>query len=394
LFLVLLLAGAGGYLWLRNSAHWARITLYAEDQRVENFRSMHEIFPARIVPAGDDTWAFVEEPRGLPETYTFDEEERSLATFLDDTVTTGLIVVRNDVIAHEEYRLGGAETSLFTSFSIAKSVVSALVGIALEEGHIDGLDDLIVDYVPALSGSAYDGVTIEDALTMSSGVAFDEDYSNPLSDVNRLVITLGFGNLIDVLASLERVRAPGSYNDYISADTIALGLVLEAATGLPTEDYLETRLWRPMGAEAPALWNYSRDGRVLPFCCFNATLRDYARFGLLFLNHGARDVVQIVPAHWADISTRPTASRLEPGANSASSWTFGYGYQWWIPEGPRGAPGDEFMAIGIWGQYIYVDRRWEVVVVKTGADYDFDTRDHEAAAVFRAIADHVVGPGR
>lgn len=393
LLLVLLLAGLGGTLWLRSSPHWARITLYAEDRRVENFRSMHEIFPARIVPPGDDIWAFGEEPRGLPETYTFDGQQRSLATFLDDTVTTGLLVVRGDAIAHEEYRLGGTGTSPFTSFSIAKSVVSALIGIALEEGHIRSIDDPIVDYVPALAGSAYDGVTIEDALTMSSGVAFDEDYANPLSDVNRLVLTLGFGNLIDVLAGLDRARAPGSYNDYVSADTIALGLVLEAATGVPTETYLETRLWRPMGAEAPALWNYSRDGRVLPFCCLNATLRDYTRFGRLFLERGARDGVQIVPVDWADISTRPTASRLEPGSNPASSSTFGYGYQWWIPENPRGVPGDEFMAIGIWGQYIYVDRRRRIVVVKTGADYDFDTRDHEAAAAFRAIADHVADPG-
>ncbi len=386
LLIIVLLAGVGGYLWLRNSPYWAGVTLFAEDVRVENFRSMDRVFPARDVAAGGEVWAFVSNPQGLPDTYEFEGTERPVAAFLDATATTGLLVVHNGVIVHEEYRLGGSETSPFTSWSVAKSILSALIGIALEEGHISSIDDLITDYVPELAGSGYDGVTIEDALTMSSGVVFDEDYDNPISDVNRLFFALAAGQpMTDTLASLERAREPGTYNTYISADSIALGLVLEAATGLPNEDYLATRIWQPMGAEAPAVWSTGRVGPVLPFCCLNARLRDYARFGRLFLEGGARDGDQIVPRDWVGISTRPTAPRLEPGDNPASFWTFGYGYHWWIPEEPE----EEFLAIGIWGQYIYVDRAREIVIVKTSADEGFDTRDHETVALFRAIASQV-----
>lgn len=386
LLAVLALAGASGFLWLRASPYWPGITLFWEGNRIENFRAMDRVFPARDVPADGRAWTFEVSARPLPETYRFEGAARPIAAFLDETVTTGLLVVRDDTIVHEEYRLGADASSRFTSWSVAKSFLSALVGIALEEGHIESLDDPLTAYVPALAGSAYDGVSIEDALTMSSGVAFDEDYDSPMSDVNRLFFTLAAGRpMVDTLSSLDRARDPGTYNDYVSSDSIALGLALEAATGIPNEEYLATRLWGPMGAESPAFWNTGRGGPVLPFCCLNATLRDYARFGRLFLEGGAREGVQIVPATWVERSTRPSAARLEPGENPASSWLFGYGYHWWVPEEPR----DEFLAIGIWGQYVYVDRTREIVIVKTSADYDFDTRDHETVEVFRAIAGHL-----
>jgi len=218
---------------------------------------------------------------------------------------------------------------------------------------------------------------------MSSGVRFDEDYENPLSDVNRLFFTLATGKpMVETLVALERERQPGSYNNYISSDSIALGLVLEAATESPIERYLTHRLWQPMGAEADAFWNTGRAGSVLPFCCLNATLRDYARFGRLYVEDGKRNGSQVVPRYWVGLSTRPSAPRLAPGANPASSWTFGYGYHWWVPEHAD----DEFLGIGIWGQYVYVDRARDLVIVKTSADYDFDTRDYESVEVFRAIA--------
>lgn len=390
LIVVLIVAAIAGYVWLRNSPAWPAITMFNEDVRVENFRSMDRVFPAVDVPAGDTVWSFEENIRPLPATYAFEGAERSVETFLNDTTTTGLLVLHDGIITHEDYRLGADETSPFTSWSVAKSVLSALIGIAIDEGHIANLDDPLTDYVPGLAGSGYDGVTIEEALTMSSGVDFDEDYDNPMSDVNRLFFSLSTGTpTVEILAGLDRAREPGTYNNYISSDSFALGLVLEAATGIPTEDYLATRLWQPMGAEAPASWSKGADGAVLPFCCLNATLRDYGRFGQLFLQGGARDGVQIVPRGWALTSTRPTAPRLEPGDNPVSFWTFGYGYHWWVPENPLGQPGDEFLAIGIWGQYIYVDRPRAVVIVKTSADYDFDVRDHETVEMFRAIAREV-----
>ncbi|MEM8838239.1 MAG: serine hydrolase [Pseudomonadota bacterium] len=382
---LVVLAGGGGYLWLINSPYWAGITLFSEGKRVENFRAMDRVFPHEDVAKGESVWAFERNLRPLPETYVFEGTSKPIGEFLDDTDTTGLLVVRSGTILNEDYRLGADEASKFTSWSMAKSVLSALIGIAIEEGHIESLSDPLDQYVPALAASPYAGVTIEEALTMSSGVAFDEDYDNPMSDVNRLFFSLAAGTpLEDMLTALEREREPGTYNNYISSDSIALGLVLEAATGMPKQDYLSSRLWVPMGAESAAYWSTGRDGPVLPFCCLNATLRDYARFGRLFLEGGARNGAAIVPRAWVEASTRPSAPRLEPGENPASFWTFGYGYHWWVPEEPK----DEFLAIGIWGQFIYVDRVRQIVIVKTSADYDFDTRDHETVNLFRAIAAH------
>lgn len=372
------------FLWLRQSPYWAGITLFSESHRVENFRAMDRVFPARPVPREGDVWTFDRAPTTLPETYGFDGQTRDLATFLDRTETTGLLVVHKGVITHEDYRQGADETSPFTSWSMAKSVLSALVGIAVEEGHIASIRDPIGAYVPALAGSGYADVPIEDALTMSSGVAFDEDYDNPMSDINMLFIrAMAMGVPVEeTLAGLERERAPGTYNNYVSSDSMALGLVLEAATGMPVADYLSPRLWGPLGAEADASWSTDRTGRELALCCLNATLRDYARFGRLFLEGGAREGQQIVPANWVAASVNPEAPHLQPGDNPASHWTFGYGYQWWIPENPKG----DFLAIGVWGQYIYVDPAREIIIVKTSADPLFDDNDHESVAAFRAIA--------
>ena len=372
-----------GLLWLRTTPYWAGLTLFAEANRVENFRSMDQVFPAKPVARAGAVWAFGSDPRPLPATYLFEGEERDLAAFLDRTVTTGLLVVRDGAITHEEYRLGADETSPFTSWSVAKSVLSALVGIAVEEGDIESLDDPIARYVPALEGTAYGAVPIVDALTMSSGIGFDENYDNPASDINTVFFSFAAGTgIADVLAGLESVREPGVYNEYISSDTLAVGLVLEGATGMPVEAYLADRLWGPMGAEADAFWSTGRAGEALTMCCLNAVLRDYGRFGRLFLEGGARDGTEIVPADWVRASIAPEAAHLQPGDNPASFWSFGYGYKWWIPEDPQG----DYLAIGVWGQYIYVDPAREVVIVKTSADPLFDDNDHESVAAFRAIA--------
>ena len=388
---LLAVIGLAGFLWLRQSPYWAGITLFAEGNRVENFRSMDRVFPARAIARAGPVWEFDRDPRPLPATYAFAGEERDLAAFLDRTVTTGLLVVHRGAITHEEYRLGADETSPFTSWSMAKSVISALVGIAIDEGHIASLRDPIAAHVPELDGTPYGSVPIEDALTMSSGIAFDEDYARATSDINMLFIrAMAMGQpQVEMLAGLEGLREAGTFNDYISSDTMALGLVLEGATGMPLAEYLESRLWGPMGAEADAFWSTDRAGQEFALCCLNATLRDYARFGRLYLEGGARDGDQIVPAHWVEASVTPEAPHLQPGDNPASSWTFGYGYKWWIPEDPQG----DFLAVGVWGQYIYIDPARDVVIVKTSADPDFDDNDHESVAAFRAIARAVAGDG-
>jgi CubicO group peptidase (beta-lactamase class C family) len=219
---------------------------------------------------------------------------------------------------------------------------------------------------------------------MSSGVSFDEDYDNPLSDVNMLFIrAMAFGvSPEETVSELERVRPPGLYNDYISSDSMALGLVLEAATGMPLPDYFASRLWAPMGAEANASWSTDRAGRAFALCCVNATLRDYARFGRLYVEGGVRNGMQIVPPDWIEASVNPIAPHLQPDENPANQRSFGYGYKWWLPAPKQG----DFLAIGIWGQYLYIDPSRMVVIVKTSADPHFDDHDAESVAAFRAIA--------
>jgi CubicO group peptidase (beta-lactamase class C family) len=381
---ILLIGGTAGFLYLRNSEWWITVTLFSDDTRVENFRNFHELFPSDRIGPATDPWEFDHEIHPLPETFAFNGEERSVAEFLDETWTTGLSVAVDGTILTEEYFRGYDAQSLPTSFSMAKSLVSALVGIAIEEGHIASVHDRVDLYLPDFAGTDYGAVSIQDLLTMSSGVAFDEDYESFTSDINMLPLRVfGFRDALpDLVRDTEAVREPGRYNDYVSSDSIVLGLVVEAAVGRSLSQYLAEMVWVPAGMEYPAHWNTDHHGNTLGHAFFSASLRDYLRFGRLYLNGGARDGRQIIPAGWVDDSVYRAEPRLQPGVNPDSSWTFGYGYKWWIPEGPEG----DFTAIGIWGQYLYVHPEHNVVIAKTSADYHFDDRDHETIALFRELA--------
>lgn len=243
------------YFYIASAGWLAMFTLFADDHRADNFQNMDELFPAEDIEASDDTWELEANERPLPETFTYDGDSYDTESALDDFETTGLVVLHEGEIAHESYYQGYDETSQATSWSVAKSYVATLVGIAIEEDHIDSVDDPISKYVPEFEDSGYD-VTIRDALTMSSGVAFNETYGFD-SDVNDLLTnTYGFNESMNSqLAEMERDREPGEYREYISADTMALGLVIEEATGESVASYAESRLWQPAGMEGDAFWN-------------------------------------------------------------------------------------------------------------------------------------------
>lgn len=375
----------GGYRYLLTTEWGPSFTLFADGHRTEHFRAMDQVFPSIPVEAGADVRALVLDPRPIPSRYAHAGEERETESFLVRTETTGLVVLRADTLVHEEYRSGWSEASPATTWSVAKSVVSALVGIALGEGSIESLDDPVTRYVPELSGSGYDGVPIRHLLTMSSGVEFGEDYQSTFSDINWIFIrSMALGQpMLDYYAGLKRTREPGVYNEYVSSDAGVLAHVVARATGMSIARYLESRLWRPAGMESDAFWNTDRSGDEIGFCCLNAVARDWARFGLLYLEDGMRDEHRILPEGWVTRSVEPEAPHLEPGPNPNSGWTFGYGYTWWIPEDREDG---EFTAIGVYGQYIYVNPARGVIVVKTGTDPRFDDHDHESVALFRAIA--------
>jgi CubicO group peptidase (beta-lactamase class C family) len=362
--------------------------LFADGRRAEGFRTLHEVLPSNSVAARGEVWPFERDDRPLPERYAFAGDERTTAGFLLATETTGFLVARDGVILHETYSQGYDERSLATSFSVAKSFVSALVGVALERGHLRSLDDPIDAYVPALVGSGFEGVAIRDVLTMSSGVAFAEDYASMGSDVMMLPPRL-YGlrrSVADVVRRLRRERAPGTVHHYSSGDALALGLLLTSVTGGSVAAFLEETLWGPTGMEAGAAWGTDLVGQELTYAFLSATLRDYARFGRLYLDGGRRDGTQVVPAAWVEASLRPAAAHLQPGASppSASGFGagFGYGYQWWLPDGDEG----DFLAMGIWGQFLYVHPGHRIVIVKTSTDPGYATRERETLAMFRTVA--------
>ena len=280
--------------------------------------------------------------------------------------------------------------------SVGKSFVSALVGIAVAEGHIDNVEDPITDYVPSLAGSAYDGVRIKDILQMSSGARWDEDYSDPESDIMRYGYTFGTGASLDEFtATLVREREPGTYNYYNSTDTQALGMLVVAATGRSLADYAGEKLWQPLGMERDAYWITDDHGMEMAAGGMQVVARDYAKLGQLYLQGGQWRGTQILPAAWVHDSVTPDAPHVMPGVDP--EYPVGYGYQWWVLQGDEG----EFSAIGVYNQFIYVNPAKQVVIVKLSAnsgygltDDDTSWREIESFEFFRAISNQVVSAAR
>ena len=362
------------------------LRLFEPSVVVENFRSMDGVFQTAHVGRSQAVHEFDRSLVRLPESYEYRGEVKSLEEFLGETWTTGLIVLLDGRMAFERYYRGNSHQSKVISWSVAKSLVSALVGIAIEEGQIKNVLEPITDYVPMLRETGYDGVSLKDVLQMSSGIGFDENYGDFFSDINRMGRAMALGSSIEgFVASLRREREPGTYNHYVSMDTQVLAMVLRRATGENLSSYLESRIWQRIGTESDAYWLVDSDGVALAFGGFNAVLRDYARFGQLYLQEGEWNGERIVSEDWVRRSVTPDAPHLQPGENPASSWVLGYGYQWWIPQQAEG----DYLAIGIYNQFIYIHPKYRVVIAKSSAypDYnvDGDEKELETIQVFRTI---------
>jgi hypothetical protein len=224
---------------------WQFNSLFDEDHIVENFRRLPEYVPFHTIHKGDQVFEFGTAYRELPESFEFRGKTWNMKELLKDTWTTGLIVVKNDQILFEAYYLGNTPDTLNISWSVGKSFVSALIGIALDEGFIKSVQAPVSDIVPELKNTGYDGVRLKDVLQMSSGVKFNENYDAFFSDINRMGRTVAFGKSInEFAASLERERDPGTVNHYVSMDTQVLGMVLKAATGKTPSEYLEEKIWK------------------------------------------------------------------------------------------------------------------------------------------------------
>jgi CubicO group peptidase (beta-lactamase class C family) len=365
---------------------WHMANLFDPDRIVHNFQHMDEILDSRTVARGGEVLEFARGTYSLPKSFRYRDRPYDTEAFLDELVTTGLIIVQDDTILLERYQRGYAPAGHHIAWSVSKSFVSALFGIAVGEGHIPDIMAPVTDYLPELEGSGYDGVPIKHVLQMSSGVGFNEDYGDPFSDINRMGPSMALGSLLDFAATLERARPPGTLQHYVSVDTQVLGTILVRATGQDLAAYASEKLWQPLGMEFDAVWLLDGTGMEWAFGGLNASLRDFARFGWLYLNGGSRNGKQIVPEAWVRASVTPDAPHLMPGPKPDSSNEMGYGYQWWIPSEPDG----DFMALGVYGQTIYVDPKNRLVIVKNSVDRDFQKNGFEngriALALWRTIA--------
>lgn len=390
--LVILVVAAGLAFAFRQKIHeYYAVYQYANAFKPDvidaNFRSLYKLYPSIRVAHSADVSPLRHEERDLPPSYRYHGETRQIADWLSKTQTTGFIVLKDGVIVHEQYARGNSAQTQSIAMSMSKSTLSFLIGNAVRDGLID-INKNVEFYAPELAQGGYKGVTVKNALQMSSGIGFNEDYSDLSSDIVRYVIQILTGSVNDFTAQLKNIRTPGTQNVYVSADTQVLSMVLEGATGMAMPDYFYQKLWSRLGTEADAYWLADTKGEAIAAGGLNAVLRDYARFGLLYMNDGRNfKGEQLVPAAWVQASVTPDAPYLMPGRPDAEfGKTMGYGYQWWIPREPQG----DFCAVGIYGQFIYVNPKQKVVIAKTSAyaNYNSDGQQmkDESIAVFQAIA--------
>jgi len=372
--LALAIAAVVAGIWKRDQVKQllAVNSLFSAEKIVNNFSHMDTLFTTVPVPRGND--AVVPLPIGAPATMP-----DGVAQWIVDRDVTALVVLKDGTLVHEDYFLGTTPEDLRVSWSVAKSFLSALMGIVLEDGEIKSIDDQVTDYVPMLIGSAYDGATIKDVLQMSSGVVFNEDYLDFNSDINKMGRVLALGGSMDTFAASldERFVEPGTVWQYVSIDTHVVGMVIRGATGRTIPELLTEKIFSKMGFEADPY--YVSDGYGVAFVLggLNLRTRDYARFGQMIANGGAWNGQQIVPRAWIAASTKPSANTAtgEPA----------YGYQWWIHQG---ASAGEFNAQGVYGQYIFIDTARDVVIAVNSADKLFkeEGASDQNFEMMRAIA--------
>ncbi|MBT8058663.1 MAG: beta-lactamase family protein [Gammaproteobacteria bacterium] len=322
-----------------------RMLFWTPEQQVAGYRNIDRVFWTRAVPAGERVLELPEAPRPLGDV-RIASKDRSLTVdeYFDQQSVAGLLVLKDGKIVYERYGLGNDRATRWISFSVTKSVVSMLVGAAIREGYIASVDEMATKYLPRLQGTAYDQSTIRSILQMASGVAWNEDYADPASDVNSASwATL---ELYDYLRNKPREAEPGRNFNYNTAETNLVGTLLRTAIGNNLSTYLSEKIWKPFGMESDATWSLTEPGGgEFGGCCISATLRDYGRLGLFALAQGRlADGTPVLADGWMQASTTPSAAYP------------GYGYLWWLMDN------NAYRAIGIFGQGICVHPEQQVVV--------------------------------
>lgn len=348
------------------------------------FSGRDSVHPHHLIQRAPSPSAFSRAPSPLQIEYEADNAKLTFKDYFARNPVTSLLVAQGTTIKLEHYQYARTERHRFDSQSMAKTVLAMLVGVAIKEGHIGSIDDRAETYVADLKGTAHGAASIRDLLQMSSGVRFVEE-NKPGDDLTYLsdetVRLRGPGGTSALKRFTEQAAPPGTRFNYAGADTFTLALVLRAATRMPLAYYLQTRIWQPMGAEADAAWIVDNSGQEMGYCCFNAVLRDYARFALMLAHDGAWNGRQIVPSDWVKAATTADRPHLRFGRVTTVR---GYGYQTWLLPGERRL----FALIGSFRQLALVDPDTRMVMVQTALPPRDRPRYDEPFALFRALVAH------
>ncbi len=306
-------------------------------------------------------------------------KEKALEDFIKEQKVAGLLVLHDGKIRLERYALEHSDTNLWSSLSVAKSVTSTLVGVAIKDGYIKSVDDYVIDYLPELKGSAFDSVKIRHLLTMTTGIKWNENYTAPDSDIagfDKDTTADGMKAIVSYMRRLPAEAEPGKKFNYSTGETHLLGALIRSATHQSLSNYLSMRIWIPYGMEQTATWRLDRTGQEMAGCCLQMRLRDFGRFGQFVLEDGYINGESIVPDDWFKTATQIQVP-LWPGG--------GYGYGWWIFNS------HSFEALGIYGQKIYIDPSRKLVIAINSAWPEADSNErHFAAANFiKSITDEI-----
>ncbi|MBI2770880.1 MAG: serine hydrolase [Burkholderiales bacterium] len=388
---VLAIAGTAGWFSLDKETRGLLATLptnrdllfWTEPQRDAAFRALDRISllaKNRVVPAGGPPSPL---PPGPPLKLPVD-----IDAYMAGQRSAALLVLHDGKLRLERYGLGFDAGGRWTSFSVAKSITSTLVGAAIRDGHIKSLDDKVSDYIADMKGSAYDQVTIRQLLTMTSGVKWNEDYTDPNADVNlfnKHKPEEGVDALVSYMRKLPREVPPGTRWLYSTGETNLVGILLSQATKKPLATYLSEKIWVPAGMEQQATWILSKTGQEISGCCLQAAPRDMARFGNFVLGGAVVNGQPIVPDGYLAQATTGRTTIGQPGR--------GYGYQWWTYDDGT------YAARGIFGQGIFMDPKRKIVIV-SNANWAGGARDPAASkareafypAVQKAVDDEAAAP--
>lgn len=354
--ILVVLAAAGGIFWatadkdirglITNMPTDKNVLFWSIPQRDAAFRAMDRIpllSKSRIISAGKDVYPL---PKGAPLDVGIDVD-----AYMKDQRTGGSVIIQDGKIRLEKYGLGFSADGRWTSFSVAKSFTSTLVGAAIKDGYIKSIDDKVSDYIPDLKGSVYDNVTIKQLLTMTSGVKWNEDYADPKSDValfNAHKAEPGVDVTVSYMRKLKREAPPGTKWVYKTGEANLIGVLVSSATKKNLSDYLSEKVWRPFGMEHNASWLLGSTGHEISGCCLQASTRDFARFGLFILGGGIAEGKSVLPDGWIAEATAKHADTDQA--------EYGYGYQWWtVNDG-------SYAARGIFGQSIFIDPNRKLVI--------------------------------